>query len=251
MSNVMNNSMPNIALVTGASQGIGQAIVFQLAAMGYSLVLAARSEEKLKKLADTLCQQYPALPVVVAPTDVQEPEALRALVNTTLERFGQIDVLINNAGVAGKIGLIQETSLADIQKTVAVNLTAPLMLMTLVLPAMVARQRGTIVNINSIAGKEAFPYWSVYDATKFGLRAATQAVSEEQRVNGIRVVGIYPGATDTAIWDSLDRATLGSEPKRDGMLRPETVAEAVAFVLRQPAGVLVSDITLSPTQPSL
>src|SRR5690606_28865868 len=120
--------------------------------------------------------------------------------------------------------------------------------MRAVLPSMIHQHSGTIININSVAGKEAFPYWSIYDASKFGLTAMTEAVAEEQRCNGIKVVGIYPGAVNTPIWESIE---LNHEPQRDGMLDPETIAEAILHVLRQPEKVLIKDITLTPLKPAL
>jgi NADP-dependent 3-hydroxy acid dehydrogenase YdfG len=238
-----------VALITGASRGIGQAISRSLAAEGAHLVLAARSTDALTELADELKALFPTIRVLTVPTDVSRLEDLQKLAAVARETFGRVDVLINNAGIASKIGLLSEVPEAEILQTVAVNLSAPLLLMRLLLPDMVGQGRGTIININSVAGKTAFPFWALYDATKFGLRAATEAVAEEQRPNGVRVVGIYPGACDTAIWDTIDTAHTG--PDRDGMLRPEQVADAVLYVLRQPQEVFVSDITLMPTRPAL
>jgi NADP-dependent 3-hydroxy acid dehydrogenase YdfG len=113
---------------------------------------------------------------------------------------------------------------------------------------MIQQHGGTIININSIAGKTAYPYWSIYDASKFGLHAITQAVAEEQRHNNIKVVGIYPGAVATPIWEGLEP---GHEPDPNGMLDAETIAESVIYILKQPRKAFISDITLSPLQPVL
>jgi NADP-dependent 3-hydroxy acid dehydrogenase YdfG len=116
------------------------------------------------------------------------------------------------------------------------------------LAPMVSQQNGTIININSVAGKTAYPYWSVYDASKFGLRAITEAVAEEQSRNNIKVVGIYPGAINTPIWDSLD---LAQARNGDGMLDARQISEAVLYVLKQPLKVFIPEITLKPLHPVL
>ena len=237
-----------VAIITGASQGIGRAIACALAAEGMHLVLSARSEEKLNTLAGELRAAHPEAQVRVVPADVRSAAHVQRVAEKALEVFGRIDVLVNNAGIAGKIALLQEISEEEINRTIDTNLKGAIYCMRAVLPTMVQQHRGTIININSVAGKTAYPYWSIYDASKFGLHAITEAVAEEQRHNNIKVVGIYPGAVDTPIWEGIE---LDHEPKRDGMLDPESVAEAVLYILRQPAKLLIKDITLTPLQPAL
>ncbi len=237
-----------IAIITGASQGIGQAVARRLAELGLHLVLCARSAEKLKDLSAELCEKYPELTVLTLPCDVQDPGQVQRVVDGALAHFGHIDILINNAGVAPRTGLLQELSVADIDRTIDTNLKGAIYFMRAVLPSMVQAQGGTILNINSIAGKTAFPYWGVYDASKFGLHAITQAVGEEQRGNNIRVTGIYPGPVNTPIWDGLQ---LAHEPGHEGMLTVEDVADAVVYVLQQPQRVFLTDLTLAPLRPVL
>jgi NADP-dependent 3-hydroxy acid dehydrogenase YdfG len=238
-----NDLRGHVALITGASRGIGEAIARKLAAAGMHLVLTARSEEPLQALADELTETYSGVCVMV-----RNPAEAQAIVDETLMMFGRIDALINNAGVAGKIALLHEIPVEEIDRTIDTNLKAPAYWMKFVLPSMIQHQHGTIININSVAGKTAFPYWSIYDASKFGLHALTTAVGEEQRSNHIRVAGIYPGAVDTPIWNTIE---LNHEPKRDGMLNPEDVANAVLYLLAQPQGVYIPEITLAPLQPAL
>ena len=246
-----------VAVVTGASQGLGEAIALKLAENGLNLVLTARNETKLKTLAARIQTLYPQIQTLVCPADVQKYADVENVVEQTMTRFGRIDILINNAGVAAKMGLFQELSVAAIEQTVHTNLLGPMYFMKAVLPIMVAATNktkldetpaGVIININSIAGQTAFPYWSVYDASKFGLRALTEAVAEEQRSNGIRVVGIYPGAVDTAIWDSVD---LESVPDRSHMLQPEDIAATVEFIVNQPSRCFISELTVRPVKPTL
>lgn len=237
-----------IALITGASRGIGAATAKALANRGYHLVLAARNGEALNEVAREVSQLNGGKShVLCIQADVKAVEQCIGLVKSALDHFGQIDVLVNNAGIAPPPGLLQETAFDKLSDTIDINLKAPLYLMSLVIPGMAERGKGTIININSVAGQTAFPFWATYDASKFGLRAATEAVGEEQRSNGVRVCGIYPGAVDTEIWDTMDRANVN----RDGMLNPEQIADAVCYVLDQPESVYLSSLTLMPTKPAL
>lgn len=237
-----------VALITGAGRGIGRAIAEQLAEEGCHLVLTARSAEQLILLAETIKQKHPELTVLVLPGDVQQSKHCLSLVEQTITHFGQLDILINNAGIAGKTGLLNEVPVSQIEAMVATNLIAPLVLSRYALEVMVPQSNGVIININSIAGKTAFPYWAVYVATKAGLKAATEAMAEEQRRNGIKILGVYPGAVATDIWDA---AELASAPDKEGMLQAAQIAGAVVYALKQPPHVFVSDITLQPTNPAL
>jgi NADP-dependent 3-hydroxy acid dehydrogenase YdfG len=241
-----------VVLLTGASRGIGHATALALAAGGVKgLALVARSASALGALKIAIEAAYPTTQVLLLVEDLTDPTAPQRVVEATLKHFGRLDGLINNAGTGGKVGLLSEMPDDQLQTMVALNLQAPLLLCKYAVAAMVAQGAGgSIVNINSIAGKTAFPFWAVYCATKAGLHSLTQSLCEEQRTNGIRSIGIYPGACDTAIWDTLDLAA-DATPERSGFLRPQQVAEAVVYALQQPAGTLVSDITLMPTQPAL
>jgi short-subunit dehydrogenase len=236
-------ALPPVALITGASKGIGLAVAHKLAQNGYSLALSSRSGDALQALVNELSRQYPQQQFLSFVADLSQPEtACAALVQAVLASpLQKIDVLVNNAGVSGRISLLTEISDADVMATLALNLAAPVLMTKHVLPHMVQRGAGHIVNISSVAGKTAFPYWSVYCASKFGLSALAEAVGEEQRQNGIKVCTLHPGAVDTPLWDSVD-----ANAQRDNMLTPDTVANAVWYALSQPEGAWVSDITLKP-----
>jgi NADP-dependent 3-hydroxy acid dehydrogenase YdfG len=242
----MSSSTAPVALINGASQGIGEAIAHALARLGMNLVLTSRSAEKLANVEADIRKACPGVKTLVIPCDTRNHQAVVSVVEKTLAELGQIDILINNAGIAGKIGLFQEVAFDDIDATIDTNLKGPMYFMKAVLPHMVARSQGTIININSVAGKTAFPFWGVYCASKFGLSALTESVSEEQRPNGIRVVGIHPGAVDTPIWDDVDR-----NAHRERMLHPQDVANAVVYVLQQPANVHIPELVVVPTKPAL
>jgi NADP-dependent 3-hydroxy acid dehydrogenase YdfG len=235
-----------VAVITGASQGIGQAVAERLAGLGVHTVLSARSADKLQVLAERLQSTAPTTQSRVVPCDVRDAGQVQRVVDETLRAFGRVDILVNNAGIAPREGLLQELSTTDIDRTIDTNLKGAIYFMRAVLPSMAERREGVIININSIAGKTAYPFWGVYDASKFGLHAVTRAVAEEQRTNGVKVAGIYPGAVDTALWDDV-----GLEPgtRREGMLDPEDVAGAVVYLLSQPAKVFVGEITLEPLKP--
>jgi short-subunit dehydrogenase len=234
-----------VALITGASQGLGAAIAKRLAEEDMRLVLVARNAQRLEVVARDIQTAHPTVQVARLPADVTDAQACQRVVDETQARWGRIDVLINNAGVAGKIALLQEIAVEEIDRVIDTNLKAPLYLMRAVLPGMIARQQGTILNINSVAGKTAYPYWSVYCASKFGLHAVTQAVGEEQRANHIKVAGLYPGAVDTPIWDDIE---IDSQTARQGMLSAQQVAEAVAFMLRQAPQAFLPELVLKPLE---
>jgi 3-hydroxy acid dehydrogenase/malonic semialdehyde reductase len=236
--------------ITGASQGIGQEIAETLAAAGAHLALFARNADKLNTLAKTLQERHPGCECLVLPGDVRESTHLQGAVQSILQRWGRLDVLVNNAGVAPGIGLLQEFSAEEVARVLDTNLKGAIFAMQTALGPMVAQQSGCIINVNSVAGKTAFPYWSIYAASKFGLRAITEALAQEQRQNGIKVCGIYPGAVDTPIWDGVS-STLESASRREGMLDARTIADAVLYILSQANKVWLSDITLEPLKPAL
>jgi NADP-dependent 3-hydroxy acid dehydrogenase YdfG len=237
-----------VAIITGASQGIGQATALRLAQFGVNLMLCARNTVKLNALIEQIKTVAPSIRCIARPCDVQDALQVNSVVSDTIETFGRVDILINNAGVAPRVGLFQEMSIEDIDRTIDTNLKGCMYFMRAVIPHMVHQQGGIIINMNSVAGKTAYPYWSVYDASKFGLHALTEAVAEEQRSNNIKVIGIYPGAVDTPIWEGLD---LEKDPHRDGMLEAEHVAEAILYTLNQPQKVFIKEVVLGPLKPSL
>jgi NADP-dependent 3-hydroxy acid dehydrogenase YdfG len=232
-----------VAIITGASQGIGQAIARHLAPLGIHLALCARNIQKLTELSRELAVKHPDIQTLPLPCDVRDPAQVEYAVTEAKNRLGKVNILINNAGVAAKIGLLQEMSVAEIDRTIDTNLKGSIYFMRMVLPLMVQQNGGIILNINSIAGKTAYPFWSVYDASKFGLHAITEAVAEEQRGNNIKVIGVYPGAVDTAIWQGLQ---MDDGPRKEGMLDPEHVAEAIVYILNQPQNVFIRDLTIAP-----
>jgi short-subunit dehydrogenase len=189
----MNKSRP-VAIITGASSGIGEACARLFSKKGYRVVLAARRMKKLRALADEIQQNGgEALPV---QADVTQQSQLQAMVEKTLAVFGQIDVLVNNAGM-GKLVWFDQQSLDEIQTQLAVNVGGVLLASRLVLPHMMERRTGSIVNIASVAGFVPPPTYTVYGTTKFAIRGFTEGLRSEVKPFGIHVGAVYPGAVAT------------------------------------------------------
>ncbi|MFN8615105.1 MAG: SDR family oxidoreductase [Vampirovibrionales bacterium] len=238
-----------VFLITGASSGIGAAIAQTIATHSPSarLVLTGRHSQRLQNVASSLATLH-TQPLLLTGS-VTMPATAQQWVSQTLQTFGQLDCLINNAGVCGPIALAQEVPTDEIDRVIDTNLKGPLYLMQQALSqAMITQQSGTIININSIAGQTAFPYWAVYDASKFGLRALTEAIADEQRSNHIRVTGIYPAAVDTPLWQTVDPHHV---PDSAGMLTAQQVADAVWYIWQQPAHCHIKELVLSALNPSV
>jgi uncharacterized protein len=187
-----------VAILTGASRGIGAMLAEALAARGVNLALAARSEEDLGMTA--MKAQSDGVRVVAEVTDVTRIDDLESLVDETIEELGPPDILINNAGIE-RIEYFHEADPDGIRAIVDTNLTAAILLTRLVVPGMIERGRGQIVNISSVAGKSAVPYNAVYSATKHGLVGLSWSLREELKPHGIGVGVVCPGPVrDTGMY---------------------------------------------------
>ncbi len=232
------DSMKRI-LVTGASRGIGRAIAEKLAAPGAILFLHGRDPDALVETRRVVeAKGAKTIPLLHDLRDVAQVEKLVDAIGSEA-----IDALINNAGIA-IIKPFESLSLDEWNRTVAVNLTAPFLLTQKLSRNMKAG--ACIVNILSIAAKTGFPNWSSYCMSKFALEGFSQSIREELRPRGIRVLNIYPAATDTEIWKPIE----GNWP-REKMMSPNEIGEAVAYALSRPADVAVENITLTRTSGAL
>jgi NAD(P)-dependent dehydrogenase (short-subunit alcohol dehydrogenase family) len=219
-------------LITGASRGIGRAIAEKLAAPDRTLLLHGRDREALRQTCQAV--EAKSAKAVALCHDLRDPGAIEKMVDeigTT-----HLDGLIHNAGIAF-VKPLEAITLEEWQTTVAVNVTAPFLLTQKLLPIMSAGS--AIVNLLSIAAKNGFPNWSSYCMSKFALEGFSQAVREEVRPRGIRVLNIYPAATSTEIWKDIE-----GEWPREKMLSADQIGEAVAFALSRPSEVAVENITL-------
>jgi NAD(P)-dependent dehydrogenase (short-subunit alcohol dehydrogenase family) len=219
-------------LITGASRGIGRAIAEKLAGPDCTLLLHGRNRDALAKT----CRLVESKSGKAIPLSYDLRRAVR--IEKMVEAIGPepLDALINNAGVA-MVKPFEEVTLVEWDTLFAVNVTAPFLLTQRLAPKM--QNGSSIVNILSIAAKNGFPGWSCYCMTKFALEGFSQCVREELRPRGIRVLNIYPAATNTEIWNAVQ-----GEWPREKMLLPEEIGDAVAYALSRPAGVAVENIDL-------
>ena len=227
-----------VAIVTGAGRGIGRAIAESFAAAGASVVLASRTASDLEAVrAEAERRGARAL---VVPTDVTDDEAIARLVTRTVEAFGQVDVLVTAAGVA-TFGLVAEASPADWDGMLAINLRAVMVSCRAVLPPMLARHRGSIINVASVAASRPIAGAAAYTATKAAVVGWSRVLAEEMRAGGVRVGVLIPGAVDTPLWDSIPGG-----PDRSRMLRPDDVARAAVLMATLPPGATLEELTLLP-----
>jgi NAD(P)-dependent dehydrogenase (short-subunit alcohol dehydrogenase family) len=218
-----------VALITGASRGIGAAAARELARRGYALALAARTAGDIEALAAELSAAgSPALPI---PTDLRMPEEVQRLARLALDHFGRVDALVSNAGVGGNNRPVARMDDDYVQSILATNLHAPISLTRALLPGMLERRRGGIVFVASVAGHIGLPSSTLYSATKFGLRGFAIGLRREVRRQGVGVTIVSPGFIDT----DMTRWLRGI-PKAP----PELVARAIARALEQPRRELVT-----------
>jgi NAD(P)-dependent dehydrogenase (short-subunit alcohol dehydrogenase family) len=221
-----------VALITGASRGIGRATALQLAGAGARVALVARRPGPLEALAAQLNGW-------AFPCDVTDPEALDGVRRGLEEVAGQgPDILVAAAGVF-HLSPIHEMSNRELDLNLDVNLRGGILTVREFLPGMRGRGRGTIVQVGSVAGRKAFPGNGAYSASKFGIRGFHEVLLEELRGTGIRATLLEPAATDTPIWDPMDPDGNPELPDRETMLAPSDVAQAVHFLVTRPQGVQI------------
>lgn len=215
-------------LVTGASSGIGRAVASAAAAAGARVVMVARREAPLRAAAS----EAGGIAVPADVTDEAAVERLRAAV-WELSGEGAPDVLVNAAG-AFELAPLAATPVESFDRQMAVNARAPFLLIRAFLPAMLERGSGHVVTIGSVAGRTAFPHNGAYSASKFAVRGLHAVLDAELRGTGVRATLIEPAATDTPIWDAIDRERHPGLPPRAAMLAPEAVADAVLYAITRP-----------------
>jgi 3-oxoacyl-[acyl-carrier protein] reductase len=232
---------PPVALVTGATEGIGRAITFALGRKGYRIAACARTPSRLRQLRDDLAAA--GIAVEVHPADVGEPadvDQLAAAVNAS----GPPEILVNNAGI-GLIKPFEELTLDDWDTTMATNLRSLYLVTRAVLPAMRDRKRGAIVNIASLAGKSGFAGGTAYAASKHAMMGFARSLLLEVRQDNIRVITICPGSVDTL----LLRHQSVLKPNFDRILHAEDVAATVVAALELDQRATVSELEVRPTNP--
>ncbi|UJL47758.1 SDR family oxidoreductase [Virgibacillus sp. NKC19-16] len=233
--------MPNLtgktAIITGASSGIGATIAIHLATEGANVILAARRKEKLTAVADDINTKDDGRALAVG-ADVSNRSDVEKLVKQATDAFGDIDIYVNNAGLMLR-SVVQEGNVEDWEDMIDVNIKGVLYGINAVLPSMIKRSAGHIVNISSVSGHEVTKSSTVYSATKFASRALSMGLEKELARTGVRVTNISPGMVDTDL-------TASNKPKDRKPLETDDIAKAVVYAVTQPDYVNVNEITVRP-----
>ena len=220
------------ALVVGASSGIGEATARVMAAAGARVCVAARSMERLDKIAG----EIGAVPLQL---DLEDTDAVGTAMQALVSEIGAVpDIVVNAAGVFS-LTPAADTPVETFEHALAVNLRGPFAVIRALLPAMIDRRSGWVVTVGSVAGRKAYPGNAAYSSAKFGLRGLHEVLREELRGTGVGCSLIEPAATDTELWDAFDPDSDPNLPDRSQMLRPKDVAEAILFVCTRPEGVQI------------
>ena len=227
-----------VALVTGASRGIGLAIARRLGQMGARVSVCARNAANLERAASDL--RAAGVQVLALRTDVTRGDEVAGLVIETQRTLGPVDILVNNAGI-GVFGPFQEQAESDWNAILDTNLKSVFLASRAVAPEMIRRKTGHIINISSLAGKSTFANGAIYCASKWGLLGLTGCMAEELRAHGVRVSVICPGSVATEFSPHV-----GKDPSR--LLQPEDVAHAVAALVTQAPGSFISEVHMRPTE---
>ena len=233
------------ALVTGASAGIGESIVRSLSGAGARVILWARRIDRLQSIADSL----PA-PAHVCGVDVTDPQSIELAIENLPRSFSEVDILVNNAGLARGFGPVYNNTVEEIDDMFDTNVKGLLYVTRAIVPEMVKRKSGHVVNIGSISGRDVYPGGAIYCATKHAVGALTQGLRIDLHDSGVRVSTVDPGLVETDF--SLVRFR-GDAERADSMysnttpLQPDDVAAAVLYVVTTPAHVNVSDVVIYPS----
>lgn len=235
-------------VITGASSGIGEACAHAFAASGDRLVLVARREQRLEALATTLAAAHGTRTLTVA-LDVRDREAVRAALGALPETWRDVDVLVNSAGLAAGLAPVQDADPDDWDRMIATNVGGVLSVTRALLPRMLERGTGHIINIGSIAGRAAYPGGAVYSATKAALDRITSGLRMDLLGSGVRVSTVDPGMVETEFsvvrfhgdQDRADRVYEGLQP-----LSGADIAEAVVWVTDRPPNVVIADMMILP-----
>lgn len=240
--------MDKIALITGATSGIGKASAQLFAEKGYAVIITGRRKDRLNNLAEELKKKHKSN-VLCLNFDVRDYRKTKAALMSVSSRWRNIDVLVNNAGLAAGLGTIDEGNLEDWETMIDTNLKGLLYVSRMIFPWMIKRKKGHIINIGSIAGKEVYAKGNVYCATKFAVDALTKAMRIDLLPHNIKVTGICPGAVETEF--SLVRYHGDREKAKNvysgfAPLTAEDVAEAIWFAASRPPHVNINDMIIMP-----
>jgi 3-oxoacyl-[acyl-carrier protein] reductase len=237
MANANKRLQGQVAVVSGASRGIGLAVCEALAYEGCDLAITARNAEQLHKAAQEL--EVLGIRVLNCASDVSSEKSVQSFFALVKNTFGKVDVLINNAGIAHTLAPVSDLAPQLWRQVIDINLTGTFLCAHFCLPLM--RAGATVVNNLSVAASGSFPGHSGYNASKYGALGLTNTMREELREKGIRVIALIPGPTDTEIWEQF-----WPERPRNRMMAAESVAQAVIACLTLPANSVVEEIRMRP-----
>lgn len=233
------NLKGQVAVVTGAGRGIGEAISRRLASMGASVVLAARDVSQLERLEREIASRGGS--AQAAPLDLLDEPSVAKLAKSVQSRYQRCDILVNNAGIGIMGKPLHEMAPAEWDHLMGTNLRGPYLMIRAFAPLMIAAKSGHIINISSLAGHNPLPGGAAYAASKWGLNGLTYSIAEELRPHGIRVSVIAPGSVNTHFGS-------GSSKNPDKKIQPDDVAHVVAMLVTQAPQSFVSEVLLRPTQ---
>lgn len=239
-----------IVLITGATSGIGRSCANAFAMEGANLILIARREERLVKLSESLIKEFNinVLPLVL---DVRNNSAVKKAITKLTDEWRHIDILVNNAGLARGFSKIHDGEVDHWEEMIDTNIKGLLYITRAITPGMVDRERGHIINIGSTAGHETYMYGNVYSATKFAVKALSQAMRIDLLDKNVKVTSVDPGMVVT----EFSKVRFSGDEERaakvyEGVdpLGPDDVAQAVVFAATRPAHVNINEIIITPTQ---
>ena len=230
--------MGKVAFITGATKGIGQAVAHRLSREGYDLFLLGRDEQALNQVSGE-CEAH-GVNAGYAAGDLLDEAYLRASVDAAFTRFSHIDVLINNAGMANRAA-VQNADLDTWRGVMDLNFTAIMFLCRQILPVMIERKHGAVINISSISGRNTHAGGAIYSASKHALNGFSGCLYEDVRDFGIKVSTIMPGFVDTALTGDLDLNAAN-------MIQPQDVADAVGYILQSSGSCCPTEVVIRPQQ---
>ena len=241
--------MNKIALITGATSGIGKATAMQLAEQNYDLIITGRRKERLESFASEITDKFNCK-LISLNFDIRNKTEVDEAIDGLPDEWKDIDVLVNNAGLAAGADPIQDGLVDDWERMIDTNIKGLLYISKKVMPLMIARKKGHIVNIGSVAGKQVYANGNVYCGTKHAVDAITQGMRVDLLHHGIRVTQIAPGAVETEFSivrfhgakDKADKVYEGYTP-----LFADDIANAVVFALTRPPHVNINDMLIMPT----
>lgn len=244
----MSNIQDQVVIITGASSGIGEATAKELASKGAKLVLAARREDRLKKLKDEI--QAAGGQARYQVVDVTSYEQMQELAAFTLREFGKIDVLVNNAGIMPQ-AFLSKNKVDEWDRMIDVNIKGVLYAIAAVTPSMRERKSGHIINLSSVAGHNIYPGGTVYCGTKHAVKAISEGLRQEEAMSGtsIRVTNVSPGAVSSELLETISDPEMkeGMEDFYKVAIDADRIARAISFAIEQPSDVAINEMIIRPT----